>query len=139
MNKIIYDLTMNNWYLQRIEKDYTDTEDCYNFNKHNLKGFELDVFVDKTTNKPTRFELWATRFNCNGIRNNLDEVFTLGDYKQLSEQLSTFIKVFEKLLEEVKNILAPYGIEMVDRLTYGGDTSLYLEDIEEYLKEKDND
>ena len=135
MNKIIYDLTMNGWYLKEVCKRYSDEEDCYTFEKHNIKCLHLDVLVEKDTTNPTRFELWGNRFNHTGIYNNLDEIFTLSDYKQFAEQLSTFIKVFEKLLEEVKSILEPYGINTTDRLTYDGDTGLDLEDIEEYLND----
>lgn len=131
MNNLIYDLTINDWCLRNIEKDFSDTEYCFNFSKHKLKGFNLDVFVDNETKQPTRYEMWITRFNQVGLDNELDEVYTLGDYKQLAEQLSVVIKTFEKELENVRTILAPYNLKEENRLTYDGDTGLDLRDIEE--------
>ena len=129
MNKLIYDLTIKNWFLKNIEENYSDKENCYAFQHKNLKGFCLDIFVDKDTNMPTRWELWASRFNHRGRENDIDEIFTLSDYKQLESQLSIIIKVFEDMLEEVKLIVEPYNIVMIDKLTYDGATGLDLEDI----------
>ena len=101
MNKLIYELTMNNWYLKDIEKNYSDNENCYNFHHQKLKGTQLDIFVDKETNKPNKWELWISRFNHTGIWNNIDEIYTYADYIQLQKQLLTIINVFERLLNEV--------------------------------------
>lgn len=129
MNKLIYDLTMKNWFLKDIETNYSKKENCYAFQHKDLKGFSLDILVDKETDKPTRWELWVSRFNQKGICNNLEEIYTLADYKQLADQLYIVIKTFESMLEEVKPILEPYGIVMIERLTYDGATGLDLEDI----------
>ena len=130
MNKLIYDLTIKNWFLKDIETNYSDKENCYAFHHKDLKGFNLDILVDKETGKPTRCELWVSRFNHVGIRNNLDEIYTLADYKQLIDQLSIIIKVFENMLEEIKLIVAPYNISIIEnKLTYDGATGLDLRDI----------
>ena len=135
MNKLIYELTMNNWYLKDIERNYSDDENCYNFYHQKLKGTQLDIFVDKATNKPTKWELWISRFNHTDIWNNIDEIYTYEDYKQLLNQLTYFMKTYEKLLNEVKTILEPFEIPMIEKgLTYKGITILDLRDIYEYNK-----
>lgn len=135
MNKLIYELTMNNWYLKDIERNYSDDENCYNFYHQKLKGTQLDIFVDKETNKPTKWELWISRFNHTDIWNNIDEIYTYEDYKQLLNQLTYFMKTYEKLLNEVKTILEPFEIPMIEKgLTYKGITILDLRDIYEYNK-----
>lgn len=135
MNKLIYELTMNNWYLKDIERNYSDDENCYNFHHQKLKGTQLDIFVDKETNKPTKWELWISRFNHTDIWNNIDEIYTYEDYKQLLNQLTYFMKTYEKLLNEVKTILEPFEIPMAEnRLTYEGRAILDLRDIYEYNK-----
>lgn len=135
MNKLIYELTMNNWYLKDIERNYSDNENCYNFHHQKIKGTQLDIFVDKETNKPTKWELWISRFNHTGIWNNIDEIYTYADYIQLQKQLLTIINVFERLLDEVKTILEPFNIPMAENsLTYDGSTGLDLRDIYEYNK-----
>ena len=133
MNKLIYELTMNNWYLKDIERNYSDDENCYNFYHQKLKGTQLDIFVDKETNKPTKWELWISRFNHTGIWNNIDEVYTFEDYKQLLNQLAYFMEFYEKLIYEIKTILEPFGIPMAEnRLTFNCRTVLDLRDIEEF-------
>lgn len=135
MNKLIYELTINDWYLKDIERNYSDDENCYNFYHQKLKGTQLDIFVDKETNKPTKWELWISRFNHTGIWNNIDEIYTYEDYKQLLNQLTYFMKTYEKLLNEVKTILEPFNIPMAEnKLTYDGKTGLDLKDIEEFEK-----
>ena len=134
MNRLIYDLTMKNWFLKDIETNYNDRENCYAFHHKDLKGFNLDILVDKDTGNPIKYELWVSRFNQIGIRNDLDEVYTLADYKQLADQLYIVIKAFENMLEEIKLIVEPYGVVKVrDKLTYDGSTGLDLKDI---LQEK---
>lgn len=135
MNKLIYELTINDWYLKDIERNYSDDENCYNFYHQKLKGTQLDIFVDKETNKPTKWELWISRFNHTGIWNNIDEIYTYADYKQLLNQLTYFMEVYEKLIDEVKTILEPFEIPMAENsLTYDGSTGLDLRDIYEYNK-----
>ena len=135
MNKLIYELTINDWYLKDIERNYSDDENCYNFYHQKLKGTQLDIFVDKETNKPTKWELWISRFNHTDIWNNIDEIYTYEDYKQLLNQLTYFMKTYEKLLNEVKTILEPFNIPMAEnRLTYEGRAILDLRDIYEYNK-----
>jgi hypothetical protein len=136
MNKLIYELTMKDWFLSAIEYNYSDTENCYNFNHQKLKGFILDILVDKETNLPTKWELWVSRFNHRGIYNNLDEIYTLDDYIQLQNQLNFLIETFKTTLEEVKEILSSFGIPMREgRLTYDGGTGLDLKDILKIIKE----
>ena len=135
MNKLIYELTMNNWYLRNIEKNYGEKESSYEFYHQKLKGFQLDIYVDKKSNKPTKWELWASRFNHVGIHNNIDEIYTVADYKQLLNQLSNFVIVLERVVKEIKDIIAPFGIPMKENnLTYDGSTGLDLRDIYEYNK-----
>ena len=135
MNKLIYELTMHDWYLKDIEKNYNDNEICYNFYHQKLKGTQLDIFVDKETNKPTKWELWISRFNHTGIWNYIDDVYTFADYTQLLNQLTYFMEFYEKLINEVKTIIEPFGIPMVEnRLSFDYRTVLDLRDIEEFEK-----
>lgn len=134
MNKLIYELTINDWFLTRVDENYDDDCNCYNFHHQKLKGFDLDIFVSKDENKPMEWELWVSRFNFVGIYNRLDEIYTYADYMRLQSQLLTLINTFEEIQDKVKEILEPFEIPMKKSgLTYEN-AGLDLRDIYEYNK-----